>query len=1387
MLAAAQRVMAKLAQQAHSDPVAARRLQKAHQIVAELGKGERPQTPMDRMVGKAVSGEPAKTPSPLGPSVKPYPKGVGEAIREKIQWAIANRGLEYPEEAEDLQHYVGMTAEQLEHLYKRGHDFDGAVKPGDLRNPQWRDAPPQDYRLNDPGQMEEAYKAALKEMQGDLASVSHPGDKQTVQERIGDLERAFKSGDPKKFGNFLANNVSASLFDRFGQGIPKTPAVTSPATPIPQSDAGPKFAREGADVSGDILRALMDSNESPGFVDDVRQKLQLYGTDWLRNQPKVVARLAQIPALKGLVRQLGDESARPAGEEQRLAAMTEPREQDALGFTSNINDALRTWQNKGTPQQLLAHLQKTAGASAQADAIGLKSWLEGKQSVSRQEVADFVRGEYPELREVSEAGPNSDDPIMGYMVEGSQNHFASENAAKQWVARQPNPERFGAIIPYREPQGSKEPKFASYQLPGPSENYDEVHISVPSLGGQQGGGFWVTSYNAAGEKTGRYHHKTAESAEEAKRLLEAHGLKSEIQPEGALSWQDGHSDYSHVQNPVVRARFNTRTDADGKKMLFIEELQGPNAANQEKMPQWLRDRIYDIGLKRMIRKAVEEGYDRIGWTTGEQQDQRYGGGRNQGLKDLYDKVLPAKAAKLLKRAGGQVGQGAIDTGTQNPESGVPSDALRGLDADGNRVRIGTGEFVGVFNRSGELLHKVRWDHANPHEAYNWAWENRDKLGYQAKPETPVHSIDLTPQVKAQFGEGVPLFMKDQETTAQQPVAQPLPRTPQGEQTQKAIADQAGASLASANILEALKPVYAKHLNDTLSRMTDNALKALHASGANWTFHGSIDDIMTSVESGAYGEYAKSKAAETRANAERWGGVTITGADGKVHILVDGGRDTQKTGGSSFRAGEIYAHEGFHPIDRYRDAQGRVRLHSDSLEFKRAWSKEMANTGIYGGESPIEGWAELGRFITTGDPSASRAKYPGMYEYMLRRGIAPDVEPKPGVQPAEVFTRKVPLDRHGGHADVIAPVLDAAPDEVKVLSNERDEYETGAKIEGQKYRFSAKPRAQGDWEIAFFRRQTDSKGYHSWETEQVGTQINESRKIIAERRERRSQLLKGSGRPEDIERITETIKNEEKHLAALERTQGQLDDPNPIQIFRFVANSVRSLIQEKDPHTIRFVGTKDEPSRLKLYDHLARRMAREGDMELEINDDEFGKEYVLTKPVVEAEAYQDPATGEWVPTAQKPEARVLGMREGASPDRMNRMKGTQKPAFDEPPAARDPAAEAEWYHRFEAANQIDPSQITPVMSGMAFDILNGSGTDEIATEAALHDMLEDLNVLPGVRHFLRQGVQGKRPVGPNIAGAAMNNALAAMASIHGKLPGALPRKMFGIQPRSEPDA
>ena len=79
-------------------------------------------------------------------------------------------------------------------------------------------------------------------------------------------------------------------------------------------------------------------------------------------------------------------------------------------------------------------------------------------------------------------------------------------------------------------------------------------------------------------------------------------------------------------NVIAHARVNDRITPEGEKVLFIEEIQSDwarelrkgKAPENKDVENW-----QELTLRRVLREAVDKGYDRISWTTGQQQADRY--------------------------------------------------------------------------------------------------------------------------------------------------------------------------------------------------------------------------------------------------------------------------------------------------------------------------------------------------------------------------------------------------------------------------------------------------------------------------------------------------------------------------------------------------------------------------------------------------------------------------------------------------------------------------------------------------------------------------------------------------------------------------------------------
>lgn len=296
--------------------------------------------------------------------------------------------------------------------------------------------------------------------------------------------------------------------------------------------------------------------------------------------------------------------------------------------------------------QVATYLQKTPGAQDQADWIGLDDFLKDKPSVTREQVAEFVRQNQVDVREIMKGGkpkPELEWDGAEFGVNGEWLGLVKQMPDGKWgvfdlaTGGFNDPENAVSIVGTLEQakvaaerfvaqgnqifqQPADTTRFASYQLSG-GEYYRELLLTLPAKVAplptieQRGDKFAVILPD--GHVFGEY--SALEDANHAmKRADKAN------QPTGFTS--------SHFDEPNILAhiRFNERTDAAGKRVLFLEEVQSDWAQKLrkgEKVPPgpfigktegWV-----GLAMRRMIRYAAEHGFDRIAWTTGEQQAARY--------------------------------------------------------------------------------------------------------------------------------------------------------------------------------------------------------------------------------------------------------------------------------------------------------------------------------------------------------------------------------------------------------------------------------------------------------------------------------------------------------------------------------------------------------------------------------------------------------------------------------------------------------------------------------------------------------------------------------------------------------------------------------------------
>jgi hypothetical protein len=226
------------------------------------------------------------------------------------------------------------------------------------------------------------------------------------------------------------------------------------------------------------------------------------------------------------------------------------------------------------------------------------------------------------------------------------------------------------VVPERVPS-----KYHKFQLPG-GENYREILLTLPNkpMEASRAAENYYTQFVKRGGEP-EWAQLNSARQQEITNAMPAQARNASASPEYRSS---------HFNEPNILAhmRVNDRVDADGKKMLLIEEVQSDwhqagrerGYATKENLEKWynqnklendpsfadlnseqrsvvernrsagmggdsvpdapFKDTWHQLALKRALKEAVDKGYDRIGLTTGKQQIDRFSDQLRQNVDEI---------------------------------------------------------------------------------------------------------------------------------------------------------------------------------------------------------------------------------------------------------------------------------------------------------------------------------------------------------------------------------------------------------------------------------------------------------------------------------------------------------------------------------------------------------------------------------------------------------------------------------------------------------------------------------------------------------------------------------------------------------------------------------
>ena len=349
---------------------------------------------------------------------------------------------------------------------------------------------------------------------------------------------------------------------------------------------------------------------------------------------------------------------------------------------------------------ILNHLKNRGVKAEEIKWSGIETFLEGKKSVTKAELQEFIAGSQLQIVEQM-SGEDIDLRYDGserayklYNSEGKVIDTFTYNEFLDGYVAESDEEIYSHGIELeealREEYGiTSAPKWAQYKLDG-GTNYREIVFQLPNstYSNRAMRGHW--GQDAEGILV---HARIQDFVVDGKKMLFIEELQSDWHNEGrekgysTPEYEDAVAVYDKLADDYAKKRqaFNKyvrssefRSDPDevskkkfdwlrskmdtAEKRMHdaerdIEALKKKGMGDTADAP--FRDTYHEYVLKRLLRMAAEEGYDSIGWTPSEIQSERWSEDYEKAYKIEYDQEMPKFLRKYGKQWGATVGKAEI--------------------------------------------------------------------------------------------------------------------------------------------------------------------------------------------------------------------------------------------------------------------------------------------------------------------------------------------------------------------------------------------------------------------------------------------------------------------------------------------------------------------------------------------------------------------------------------------------------------------------------------------------------------------------------------------------------------------------------------------------------
>ena len=332
---------------------------------------------------------------------------------------------------------------------------------------------------------------------------------------------------------------------------------------------------------------------------------------------------------------------------------------------------------------------------------GIEAFLEGKKSVTKAELQEFVAGSQLTIEEeMSGETPwvlekDGDDYVVkrgkdGWVLETWERDFFEDPFfdGDSWGWRNTETGKFVKSVEEiksraDEDYGDGNARWSEYKIEG-GENYREIVFKLPN-----------SSYSNQAMKVhwgdnaeGILAHARIQDiiTNDGKKMLFIEEIQSDWHNEGA---RDGYVNRKELERKLDEARLKTiksRNDTvdyllngddfnQDEYQRLREKTDALEAEENSLHKEWFsgkgaddapfRTTYHEYVIKRLLRMAAEEGYDSIGWTPSWIQGLRWSEDYSEAYRIEYDQDIPSFLKKYGKKWGAKVGETSIYDGEED--------------------------------------------------------------------------------------------------------------------------------------------------------------------------------------------------------------------------------------------------------------------------------------------------------------------------------------------------------------------------------------------------------------------------------------------------------------------------------------------------------------------------------------------------------------------------------------------------------------------------------------------------------------------------------------------------------------------------------------------------